>query len=54
MSATDIFNSESEYEAMVLENTARVIKLTGVIFTPTAITAVMSIKRQMSLRRFTL
>ena len=26
MSATDIFNSESEYEAMVLENTARVIK----------------------------
>lgn len=26
MSATDIFNSESEYETMVLENTARVIK----------------------------
>lgn len=54
MSATDIFNSESEYEAMVLENTARVIKTHRVIFTLTAITAVMSIKRQMSLRRFTL
>lgn len=26
MSATDIFNSESEYEAMVLENTERVIR----------------------------